>query len=86
MCATGNEKVYGFSVSIKSGRYQMVGVAPEACCAAVNTYHSSGSFEALYSHTASWLEQGWVPSYEKWWKGTWDGASQTMLVTASELV
>ena len=77
MCATGNEKVFQFSASIKSGRYHMVGVAPEACCADVNTYHSSA---ALYSHTVSWNRDG-SPSYETWWKGTRDGASQTRLVT-----
>ena len=41
MCAIGDEKVYEFSVSIESGRYHMVGVAPEAFCEVVNTYHSS---------------------------------------------
>ena len=47
MCASSDEKVYEFSVW-----YHMVGVAPEACCADVSTYHSSGSFAALYSQTA----------------------------------
>ena len=51
MCATGDEKEYEFSVSIKSGRYHVVGVAAEACCADVSTYHPSA---ALYSHTAGW--------------------------------
>ena len=58
MCATGNGKVHEFSVSIESSRYHMVGVRPEACCAHVNTYHSSGSFAALYSHTDGWNRDG----------------------------
>ena len=40
MCASCDEKVYEFSVPIQSGRYHMVGVAPEACCADVSKYHS----------------------------------------------
>ena len=32
-------------------RDSFAGVHPEACCADVNTYHSSGSFAAIYSHT-----------------------------------
>ena len=65
MCAIGDENVYDFSVSIKGGRHHMVGVRPEACCAHVNTYHSSGCFAALYSHTAGWNKDG-SPSCEKW--------------------
>ena len=52
VCASSDEKVYEFSVSIQSGRCHLVGVAPEACCTDVSAYHSSGSFAALYSHTA----------------------------------
>ena len=87
MCASGDEKVYKYSVSIERGSYHMVGVAPEACCASVNTYLSEGDFAALYSHTTGWnRHRGSAvpvgsPSYDKWWKGTWDGAPQTMLVT-----
>ena len=55
MCATDDERVHEFSVSIESSRYHMVGVAPEACCADVNTYHPS---TALYSHTLSWNRDG----------------------------
>ena len=80
MCATGDVKVYEFSVSLKSRRYHTVGVAPEACCADVNTYHSSA---ALYSHTASWKGDG-SPSYEKWWKGTRDGASRILASSLEE--
>ena len=47
--------MYEFSVSVQNGRYHMVGVAPEDCCAGVNTYHSSAD---LYSHTASWNKDG----------------------------
>ena len=83
-------KVYEFPVSIESGRCHMVGVAPEACCADVNTYHSSGSFAARYSHTAGWnrdcdsARTVGSPSYEKWSKVTWDGASLTTLATGTQ--
>ena len=58
-------------MSTESGRYHVVGVVPEACCADVNTHHSSGSFAALYSHTAGWNRDRdsartvGSPSYEK---------------------
>ena len=51
---TSDEKVYDFSVSIERGRYHMVGVVREACCAGVTGYNSSGDFAALYSQTTGW--------------------------------
>ena len=72
MCATGNEKVHEFSVSIEGGRYYMVWVRPEACCAHVTTYHSSRSFAALYSHTAGFRpvyeDSGWGSSTLRVWR------------------
>merc|ERR1719345_49462 len=88
MCYSGDpHSNYSFQVLISKGTYHQIGVAPEACCAGVNTAENySGNFAALYSHTDGWNRvRGSAtyvgsPSRSKWWSGTWDHAPKTMNV------
>jgi len=89
MCADGDVSRYSFSALISKGTYHMIGVAPALCCRGVSTYHSSGNFAALYSHTKGWnrhrgsAKPVGSPSTNTWWSGTWDKAPKTMDVAVN---